>query len=100
MPRPRILVVEDDASILLGLQVNLEAEGYTVDTAVDGAKGLEKARQGWDLVIVGLSGCLGARRPGLGVMQGAGSLMRRSVPEVACVRATRPAAPGGRDRSR
>ena len=54
MPGPRILVVEDDASILLGLQVNLEAEGYTVDTAVDGAKGLEKAREGWDLLILDL----------------------------------------------
>ena len=54
MPGRRILVVEDDASILLGLQVNLEAEGYTVDTAVDGAKGLEKAREGWDLLILDL----------------------------------------------
>ena len=54
MAGPRILVVEDDASILLGLQVNLEAEGYTVDTAEDGAKGLEKARDGWDLVILDL----------------------------------------------
>ena len=50
----RILVVEDDPSILLGLQVNLEAEGYTVGTAVDGAAGLEKARDGWDLVILDL----------------------------------------------
>ena len=52
MSRPRILVVEDDASILLGLQVNLEAEGYEVETAEDGARGLAKARGGWDLVIL------------------------------------------------
>jgi len=48
----RILVVEDDASILLGLKMNLETQGYEVVTAVDGCEGLEKARSGaWDLII-------------------------------------------------
>lgn len=32
----RILVVEDDESIILGLRMNLEAEGYAVDVATDG----------------------------------------------------------------
>lgn len=40
----RVLVVEDDASIMLGLRINLEAEGYVVYAAEDGEKGLELAR--------------------------------------------------------
>jgi two-component system, OmpR family, alkaline phosphatase synthesis response regulator PhoP len=40
----RVLVVEDDISIALGLRINLEGEGYQVDTAEDGERGLELAR--------------------------------------------------------
>jgi DNA-binding response OmpR family regulator len=40
----RVLVVEDDASIAIGLRINLESEGYDVDVAEDGEKGLELAR--------------------------------------------------------
>ncbi len=48
-----ILVVEDDESIVLGLQMNLEAEGYRVTIATDGEAGLEKAMSnGFDLVIL------------------------------------------------
>jgi two-component system, OmpR family, alkaline phosphatase synthesis response regulator PhoP len=39
-----ILVVEDDESITLGLEMNLTAEGYRVITAGDGEQGLEIAR--------------------------------------------------------
>lgn len=39
----RILIVEDDESITLGLQMNLEAEGYEVVVAADGDAGLEAA---------------------------------------------------------
>jgi DNA-binding response OmpR family regulator len=42
--RPRVLVVEDDASIMLGLRMNLEAEGYDVVSAEDGETGLSLAR--------------------------------------------------------
>src|ERR1700678_2200382 len=42
--RPRVLVVEDDASIMLGLRMNLEAEGYEVVSAEDGEAGLSVAR--------------------------------------------------------
>jgi DNA-binding response OmpR family regulator len=42
--RPRVLVVEDDASIMLGLRMNLEAEGYEVVSAEDGETGLSLAR--------------------------------------------------------
>jgi two-component system alkaline phosphatase synthesis response regulator PhoP len=44
-----VLVVEDDASIALGLRINLEAEGYRVLLAEDGERGLELAREGPDL---------------------------------------------------
>jgi DNA-binding response OmpR family regulator len=49
----KILVVEDDESITLGLEMNLEAEGYEVTVAVDGEDGLARALGGnFDLVIL------------------------------------------------
>jgi len=49
----KILVVEDDESITLGLEMNLEAEGYDVTVAVDGEDGLSRALGGsFDLVIL------------------------------------------------
>ena len=39
----RVLVVEDDESIALGLEMNLAAEGYQVSIEVDGDAGLEHA---------------------------------------------------------
>jgi len=49
----RILVVEDDESIALGLQLNLEAEGFEVEVAMDGERGLELADGGkHDLLIL------------------------------------------------
>lgn len=51
--RTRILVVEDDPSILLGLRMNLENEGYEVGTAEDGEEGLRLVRESdWDLVVL------------------------------------------------
>ena len=41
----RILVVEDDESIILGLQMNLEAEGYAVAVATDGDAALASLRE-------------------------------------------------------
>jgi DNA-binding response OmpR family regulator len=43
-PKRRILVIEDDPSIALGLRINLEAEGYEVVSAEDGEHGLALAR--------------------------------------------------------
>ncbi len=43
--KKRILIVEDDESISLGLRMNLEAEGYEVQVAIDGDDGL--AREHW-----------------------------------------------------
>ena len=49
----RILVVEDDPSISLGLRMNLEGDGYTVHVAADGESGLREARCGaFDLLVL------------------------------------------------
>ena len=49
----RILVVEDDESITLGLEMNLSAEGYEVNVAVDGEDGLRRAQEDdFDLLIL------------------------------------------------
>ncbi|MCK6589367.1 MAG: response regulator transcription factor [Polyangiaceae bacterium] len=49
----KVLVVEDDPSIAMGLELNLMAEGYAVTTASDGEEGLRLARGGTiDLIIL------------------------------------------------
>lgn len=49
----RILIIEDDPSILRGLQLNLGMEGYAVRSAADGETGLQLARsERPDLVLV------------------------------------------------
>lgn len=53
--KKHILVIEDDESITLGLEMNLKAEGYEVSVAVDGETGLAAALEGGvDLVILDL----------------------------------------------
>ena len=48
-----VLVVEDDESIALGLEMNLSSEGYRVLTAPDGEQGLSLARTSEiDLIIL------------------------------------------------
>jgi DNA-binding response OmpR family regulator len=49
-----VLVIEDDAQILRVLRLELEHEGYAVETAGDGLSGLEKALKEPDLVILDL----------------------------------------------
>jgi DNA-binding response OmpR family regulator len=50
-----ILIIEDDTSILRGLQMNLELEGYRLLTACDGAAGLDLARSRRpDLIVLDL----------------------------------------------
>ncbi len=52
-PRRVVLVVEDDPNIMLGLQINLEEEGYRVLTAEDGERAVSIARtERPDLVIL------------------------------------------------
>jgi two-component system alkaline phosphatase synthesis response regulator PhoP len=49
----RVLIVEDDPSIMLGLRINLEAEGYAVLSAEDGERALVLVRtEPPDLVIL------------------------------------------------
>jgi DNA-binding response OmpR family regulator len=49
----RILVVEDEPAIAVGLKDDLEVEGYEVDVAEDGAVALESAtRLSYDLVLL------------------------------------------------
>jgi DNA-binding response OmpR family regulator len=49
----KILIIEDDPSILRGLQLNLGMEGYVVRSALDGESGLALARQERpDLILV------------------------------------------------
>jgi two-component system, OmpR family, alkaline phosphatase synthesis response regulator PhoP len=49
----RILLVEDDPSIVIGLRMNLEREGYHVELATDGQAGLDRVQKGGlDLVLL------------------------------------------------
>jgi len=51
----RLLLIEDDAVLRLGVKRQLEADGYRVDTAVDGEDGLFQAREyPVDLAIIDL----------------------------------------------
>jgi len=58
----KILVVEDDKAILMGLKDDLEFEGYEVATASDGKDGLKQALSGGfqlvvlDILLPGLNG--------------------------------------------
>jgi DNA-binding response OmpR family regulator len=53
MKGSRILIVEDDASLLRGLKDNFAGQGYMVETAVDGEAGLAKALLGnHDLILL------------------------------------------------
>jgi DNA-binding response OmpR family regulator len=62
----RILVIEDDTSIALGLRINLESEGYEVHVAEDGVRGLELARSlSPDLIVLDV---MLPRRHGLEVL--------------------------------
>ena len=70
----RILVVEDEQAMLMGLKDNLEFEGYQVDIEEDGAVGLEKIlKNEHDLVLLdvmlpsmsGFDVCKNARSKGV-----------------------------------
>ena len=62
MNRKIILVVEDDPNIRLGLEDNLELEGYKVLSAPDGVKGLKSALENeidlliLDIMLPGMNG--------------------------------------------
>lgn len=53
MSAKKILIVEDEETLLEALRYNLEKEGYTVVTAVDGMQALDSARsESPDLIIL------------------------------------------------
>ncbi|MEM1204074.1 MAG: response regulator transcription factor [Acidobacteriota bacterium] len=49
----RLLVIEDEPSLVMTLEDRLRAEGYGVDVAEDGVSGLERATEGdYDLLLL------------------------------------------------
>ncbi|MEM7107526.1 MAG: response regulator transcription factor [Bacteroidota bacterium] len=70
----KILIVEDEPAMQLGLKDNLEFEGYSVETASEGDSGLEKVNtNAFDLVLLdvmlpnmsGFDVCKNARAKGI-----------------------------------
>ena len=59
---PRILIIEDNPDLAFGLRNNLELEGYDIELADDGNKGLVRARASdpdliiLDLMVPGIDG--------------------------------------------
>ncbi len=68
MPSERVLLIEDDPSIVAGLQLNLSLEGYEVLTAADGESGYRLAREKppdlilLDIMLPGVNGLEVLRR--------------------------------------
>jgi two-component system alkaline phosphatase synthesis response regulator PhoP len=62
MMKPRILVVDDEPSIVLAVRDEMEFEGFEVDSAADGPSGLRRARESRpdvllvDLMLPGMNG--------------------------------------------
>ncbi|MGZ4839511.1 MAG: ATP-binding protein [Terriglobales bacterium] len=55
LPRPKILVVDDEANVLLTVVAILQQEGYDVDSAAGGAEALQAIRgRHYDLVLTDL----------------------------------------------
>ena len=49
----KILIIEDEESILMALEDDLKIEGYQVSSAKDGQEGFSMAKeQGYDLIIL------------------------------------------------
>lgn len=67
MPKPKILIIEDERSLVEVLGANLEREGFEVITAFDGQEGLRQAQLKLpDLVVLDL---MLPGKPGLEVCQ-------------------------------
>lgn len=71
---PRILIIEDEPAMQLGLRDNLEIESYAVDSANDGEAGLLKVKtEKYDLIVLdvmlpklsGFDVCKAARAAGI-----------------------------------
>ena len=52
---PRVLIVEDEADIALGLEEDLASHGFEVETVRDGEAAAKRGREpGWDLILLDL----------------------------------------------
>jgi two-component system alkaline phosphatase synthesis response regulator PhoP len=50
---PRLLIVEDEPDIALGLEDDLKVEGYDVEVVADGMTAVRRGREsGWDLILL------------------------------------------------
>ncbi len=74
MVAPRVLLIEDEAGLRLTLTDRLTTEGYAVESAADGAQGLQRASGGeFDVIVLdvmlpkmsGFDVCREARRLGV-----------------------------------
>jgi two-component system alkaline phosphatase synthesis response regulator PhoP len=72
--RPRVLLVEDEPSLVLTLVDRLKSEGYEVESAADGETGLRRALDGpFDLILLDVA------LPGIGGFDVLRDLRRRRV---------------------
>ena len=71
---PRILIVEDEAAIVLSLEEDLRRQGYQTGVASDGEQGIARGKEGqWDLILLdvmlpkvdGFDVCAELRRAGI-----------------------------------
>src|SRR5262249_13879515 len=52
-PPPRILIVEDEADIVFGLQEDLRRQGYETSVAADGEEAIRRGTsEVWDLIVL------------------------------------------------
>jgi signal transduction histidine kinase/DNA-binding response OmpR family regulator len=73
MPKPKILVVDDEANVLLTMTSILRQEGYDVDGVADGASALQAIRERYyDLVLTDLN------MPGVDGLAVLGEVRKRS----------------------
>jgi CheY-like chemotaxis protein len=96
IPTVHILIAEDEAMIALSLADLLEAEGYKVTVASDGAEALAKARRLGDALDALVTDLNMPRMSGEGLIQA----LRADRPELPVLVVTGSAPPGGLDELR
>ena len=52
---PKILLVEDDSSISMGLKFCLEQEGFDITNVSDGESALKESKENYDLILLDLN---------------------------------------------
>ncbi len=71
----RILIIEDDKAIRMGLEDDLKADGYEVEFAFDGLEGLKKAQEaGYGLILLDLM------LPGMDGLDVCKEIRRKNIP--------------------